>query len=57
MVFIFWCAVFFRFLPLSATINDTKLTHRMTHQKDVPITAHNQLTCPNITINFTFIGL
>ena len=40
--FYFWCVVFFRFLPLSATINDTNLTHLMTHPKNVPIPAHNQ---------------
>ena len=40
--FLFRCVIFSRFLPLSAAFIDTKLTHRMTHQKDVPIPAHNQ---------------
>jgi hypothetical protein len=33
---------FSRFFPLSAAFIDTNLTHRMTHQKDVPIPEHNQ---------------
>jgi len=38
----FWCVIFSHFFPLSAAFIDTKLTHRMTHQKDVPIPEHNQ---------------
>lgn len=40
--FFLWCVIFSRFLPLSAAFIDTKLTHRMTHQKKVPIPAPNQ---------------